>query len=218
LGLAGTDQSQEACLGGVPVYHEAVVTSTRIGQDDGFSLSPDKRDQSGLSSAEQILDFPVSSVVTGHSDQLGSSFLGAPDKTDQSGLSSAEQILGFPVSSVVTRPSSQLGSSFLGAAPDTLLQLGQTVAETGEGKISRRRVQERWFYEPRGSAVESDKVDPPLSKRISKPPQRLTHTRLGMMVSSGSSSCASDGSLPVFSGSSLVWSFCELWLTESGRV
>jgi hypothetical protein len=62
------------------------------------------------------------------------------------------------------------------------------VAVAGKDTLSRHRVNKRWFYEQRGSTRESGKLDSPLNKRVSKPPQRLTHTCLGMMVSSAATS------------------------------
>ena len=49
-------------------------------------------------------------------------------------------------------------------------------------KTTRRRVHQRWTYEPRGAETAAEVVTPVLFKRRSKPPQRLTAHRLGLVA------------------------------------
>jgi hypothetical protein len=79
---------------------------------------------------------------------------------------------------------------------------------TQDDNPSRRRVNQRWYYEPHDDASDHSELIPPLGKRISKIPQRLTHTRLGMLISSAaisgdkSSNCPAAVSSPSSSVSS----------------
>jgi hypothetical protein len=72
-------------------------------------------------------------------------------------------------------------------------------------KTTHRRVNQRWTYEPRGTETATEVIPPILSKRRSKPPQRLTAHRLGL-VAHGPAEQRPSGSCPPApdSSSSLV--------------
>ncbi len=57
-----------------------------------------------------------------------------------------------------------------------------TVAPSEKDPSSRRRVNQRWYYEQKDPAFAGDVAVPVLSKRNSKPPQRLTASRFGMIA------------------------------------
>jgi hypothetical protein len=60
-----------------------------------------------------------------------------------------------------------------------------------------RRVNQRWFYEPRVSGSVPDSVAPVLQKRQSRPPQRLTASRLGMLARTQKEKQIHDIEMPV---------------------
>ncbi len=167
---------------------------------ESFSLSS-KLVLPALDQSDEVSHEPVvNPVPVGQSVDVSSS---SPDKMNQSPVFAAEAIFDFLAPTATPALPNHLESPLLDTSSEDLdnqLLLDRTVAGKEPHRVSRRRVNERWFNEPRGKAVGFDLVGPSLPKRSFKPPQRLTASRLGLLALSGSSSSASDGIRPVFSG------------------
>jgi hypothetical protein len=87
---------------------------------------------------------------------------------DQSPVFAAEAIFDFLAPTATPALPNHLESPL----PDTSSEDLDTVAGKEPHRVSRRRVNERWFNEPRGKAVGFDLEGPSLPKRSFKLPHR----------------------------------------------
>jgi hypothetical protein len=157
--------------------------------ESGLLFSTDSLDQSEPDSLELLYDFSFPKEKLGQSKvSLGQnepSLSFSTDSPDQSEPDPLELLYDFsPVAETVA------------------------AVESSSPAIShsdRRRVNQRWFYEPRAVGAKSDAIVPALlPKRISKPPQRLTASRLGVMLCAPGVLVCSDSSSRASMSSSQV--------------
>ncbi len=135
------------------------------------------------------------------------------------------QLVGLPVSVAQTIPSgsdtkviddlvnaTDKYEAALAMQPEAVRHpLSDTHVGNGAGtpdRVPRRRVHQRWVYEPREASSAPNTTVVPFQKRQRKPPKRLTASRLGMIAcvaaspvdtvlsTSDASSCSSEGGLP----------------------
>jgi hypothetical protein len=109
----------------------------------------------------------------------------------------ANQQRGFPTLLLNLSAPGALPGDLVLAAPTDLSYDVQNGSSVAVDFRPRRPVKQRWFYEPRSTSV--DTITPALSKRWSKPPQRLTASRFALMASSDSHSRVPEGVSPVTS-------------------
>jgi hypothetical protein len=150
------------------------------------SVSASKIDFTGVDQSQKFLSRADASFAfpdLGIAKNLGSSWVSQSkvssltfsEESDQSpGLSSGNGRFPSPPDAII--------GQMRDLRSDHIVPSDLTVGLEETDPSSRRRVNQRWYYEPKDSTFEDNAVVPVLSKRRSKPPQRLTASRLGMIA------------------------------------